>query len=1377
MNLPYDLISQFAKITKDKDPVKKETTVYGTVVSYAGSKYVKLDGSDLLTPVSTTVDTDVNDRVTVLVKNHTATVTGNLTSPAGKSASITVVSEEVAEFEKVIADLVTTESLDVVKGRIDTLESNNVTIKENLSANNASIDTLEANDITINNKLTAQRADIDDLKANTLTAGTIQATYATIASLDSTNANVDNLLADVANIDTLIFGSASGTTIQTSFSNSVIAQLGDAQIKSAMIESVSADKITAGDIITNNVRVKSEDGSLIISDETMQISDSNRVRVQIGKDAANDYSINIWDQNGNLMFSKGGITDSAIKEAIIRNDMVSDTANIAAHKLDIDSLFEEINDSTNTIKSTQIYLDDEEQTLDVAFKELSTTVTSQGTTISSQGTAISVIQGQIESKIWQQDIDTAADEMSTQYSTLEQSLSSFETTVGETYATKTELNELEIGGRNYVLNSDEEKHITSFYSLYSLSSAKSAMQGKTITVSFDAKRSEDSSAVNMYAYFRSSDGAMIPNSTKIGDVTTEYKRYTATIEPGADIDEAIHIAIHATITSPDVYVKNVKVEIGNKATDWTLAPEDVESDIDALDERLSTAETSITQNTKAIELRATKSEMSTAKSEAISSANTNTETLLGNYSTTSEMNAAIQLQANSITSSVSETYATKESVNAIDIGGKNLLKNSRHKLLSSNNSSTIPINKVLMNEDGREFYRYTRTSVDSSPTVLSLYSAIPVTDLTEKLTGNEVTFSWLMRCSHETTFDIMAWLRIDGTTTELPSDRTTESVGTEWKRVSFTEKIDVAYELDEANLIRANPRTFVIPDGEIENFYVDICEWKIEKGNRATDWTECPDDITRVEDVEVGGRNLVLSSDVERTVTNTVIHWNLSDHGIEAIKNKSITVSFDAYSSELDTGFDFYLRGVAEDGTVISGSRAIQNGVADSYTHYSATVEVDDDDYHTFTIRTGQYSLAGDRSSTATYHVKNVKVELGHKATDWTPAPEDVDAEITNLGARVTSAESSITQLSNKITANVTETTNLGTRMTTVEQTATELTVEVDNAAKTATDFLQFSDSGLIVGDMTADTLGKNVLIDSDSVDIRNGDKVLASFGADTVTLGRNAEESVIDLCGGAGRISANTAAASTSYPYRNAILLESKELELESVYCTVTASNEYESDTEPDVTRMAQLYMLRASSSSSVSNVRIVAEHLDNSTNTYVNSGFSALTYDTSSSTRALMYANDSGNKVYNQFNVYTDKATLSKSLYIDGIEFSGSNKVLWSGGSYMSASQTATLSEAISKQANGIVLVFSRYSASTAQNYHFSMHYIPKAQISNHGSCGHLFMLSTDGTFSLFAAKYLYIHDSKIVGNDINTETGTGGCGITYTNGGFVLRYVIGV
>jgi hypothetical protein len=111
------------------------------------------------------------------------------------------------------------------------------------------------------------------------------------------------------------------------------------------------------------------------------------------------------------------------------------------------------------------------------------------------------------------------------------------------------------------------------------------------------------------------------------------------------------------------------------------------------------------------------------------------------------------------------------------------------------------------------------------------------------------------------------------------------------------------------------------------------------------------------------------------------------------------------------------------------------------------------------------------------------------------------------------------------------------------------------------------------------------------------------------------------------------------------------------------------------------------------------------------------------------------------------------------------------------MSKSQTATLSEAISDQTNGIVLVFSRYSSGTAQDYHFQTHFVPKAQVVNHHGCGHTFLLSTDGAFGSFGAKYLYINDSTIVGNDINTSSGTGDCGIKYTNNGFVLRYVIGV
>lgn len=70
---------------------------------------------------------------------------------------------------------------------------------------------------------------------------------------------------------------------------------------------------------------------------------------------------------------------------------------------------------------------------------------------------------------------------------------------------------------------------------------------------------------------------------------------------------------------------------------------------------------------------------------------------------------------------------------------------------------------------------------------------------------------------------------------------------------------------------------------------------------------------------------------------------------------------------------------------------------------------------------------------------------------------------------------------------------------------ATDWSLSVESG-KTATNYMDFSTDGLVVGDMTASTLGKNVLIDSDSVDIRNGSAVLASYG-ENISLYKNGVE------------------------------------------------------------------------------------------------------------------------------------------------------------------------------------------------------------------------------------------------------------------------------
>lgn len=483
MGLSNDLMSQFAKATVDKR-VETETTVYGTVVEYNDKYYVKLDGSDRLTPMPATAEALPNDRVSIKIKNHTATITGNVSSPAARVGRVEEIDGKLAVYiPKIEAD----------SAAIKVIESKYVKT-EQLDAIEGRFDTLEANDVTINEKLTAKEADIEKLKADFAEFERVDVDYIKAEVLDAVSGRIGDLESDVADIDTLIFGSAAGDVIQPSFANMVVAQIGDAQIKSAMIESISTTEVT----------VKSSDGRLLISDETIQISDENRVRVQIGKDGNNDYSINIWDADGNLMFSEGGITDSAIKDAIIRNDMVSDNANISASKLDIDSLFTEINNSTKYIKSTKVYLDEENQTLDVSFKQMATDVDGLSEDVSSHGTQLSVIQGQIDSKIWQQDIDAAKGEMSTKYSEMEQTVEGFKTSVRETYATKEDLNNIdisniEVGGRNLLVDTNTSRSVDHF--------ATSNPDGLSVDISYRESETDIvtdyTGVVNMYASYAS----------------------------------------------------------------------------------------------------------------------------------------------------------------------------------------------------------------------------------------------------------------------------------------------------------------------------------------------------------------------------------------------------------------------------------------------------------------------------------------------------------------------------------------------------------------------------------------------------------------------------------------------------------------------------------------------------------------------------------------------------------------------------------------------------------------------------------------------------------------------------------------------------------
>ena len=209
MELSYDIISQFAKVINDDKGKKQgvETTIYGVVVSDGnGNKYVKLDGSDQLTPLSdderpsadsTTANANVGDRVAVSIKNHTATVTGNTTSPSVRSDDFNDLSDGVEEIKQF--DIILAKRVQANEGYIKKLQTDKAEVGD-LSAATAKITELEAKKAKVED-LNAAKAEIDDLKVKKLDAEVANIKFATVENLKATNAKVGEISGQQAKFE------------------------------------------------------------------------------------------------------------------------------------------------------------------------------------------------------------------------------------------------------------------------------------------------------------------------------------------------------------------------------------------------------------------------------------------------------------------------------------------------------------------------------------------------------------------------------------------------------------------------------------------------------------------------------------------------------------------------------------------------------------------------------------------------------------------------------------------------------------------------------------------------------------------------------------------------------------------------------------------------------------------------------------------------------------------------------------------------------------------------------------------------------------------------------------------------------------------------
>ena len=220
MSLSSELISQFAKITNDEKPKKsEEVTLYGEVVELEEMIYVRFDGAEELTPVTTIVEKDdtgeiVNykygaasvksgDRVSVSLKNHSATITGNLSDPpAGRAEFIVGLDTIVAK----IGDDVQLKLDGVEKSITAQVENTNVRI-DNMGV------TISNNYTELSNAISSGDSELSEA-INALNSSLSQDISDAVTTINGKiNVNTNDISTVVNNLTALKEGFKDGTTV------------------------------------------------------------------------------------------------------------------------------------------------------------------------------------------------------------------------------------------------------------------------------------------------------------------------------------------------------------------------------------------------------------------------------------------------------------------------------------------------------------------------------------------------------------------------------------------------------------------------------------------------------------------------------------------------------------------------------------------------------------------------------------------------------------------------------------------------------------------------------------------------------------------------------------------------------------------------------------------------------------------------------------------------------------------------------------------------------------------------------------------------------------------------------------------------------------
>lgn len=702
---------------------------------------------------------------------------GAITTDKLDAGSVTAekIAAGAVEATKIKAGSITTDKLDAGSVTADKIAANAVEA-DKIKAGAVTANKISANAVTAE-KVSAGAITSDKIKAGAVDTDKLKAGAVTAEKIASKTITADLIKAKTITADSgIIDDSAIGT-----------AQIADGSITSAKIVELNADLIKTGTLSAERLLLVGEDGVIY----KINAASSGLSMTELAKDQYKNYI------NGTVIVAKSITAAQIAAQTITGNEILA--GSITAKEIDVSDLFA----SEATINALNA--------MDIRgnkYLQLYVTDKVDGIAIGGRNLLRKTNQGAVN---WDWSMQTGG---------------------------KTIEEYLDGGVRAVKMTRDATPHAG--WSVISYAIGKDAY----------ALLEPDAEYIVSMDY-KSTVAA--PNGISVNICTgeaTDHAIQTATYDQAILADEWTHIAVpiktksalpafnyqlvyftgfSSAVNSVHIF-KNLKLEKGNKATDWSPAPEDIEGDVSALEQRMSTAEQKITAD--AIVSTVTSS---TSYKTLSSKADGNATDITGLKTRMTTAESKIDQKADSITLSVLETK-----VDGISVGGRNLLRGTNQGTTNwgwSMQTGGRTIEEYL--DGGVRAVKMTRDAVEQTGWSIIGYE-MGANDYALLKPNTEYTLSFDYKPSVATANGVMFSIRRGDGSNAATND------GGYWKEIPANEWTHISGTFTTVE----NIPDFLLNSTEIYitrlpttvNSVHIFKNLKLEKGNKSTDWSPAPED-------------------------------------------------------------------------------------------------------------------------------------------------------------------------------------------------------------------------------------------------------------------------------------------------------------------------------------------------------------------------------------------------------------------------------------------------------------------------------------------------------------------------------------------------------